>query len=286
MFDSPRRRKRRRLIWPALVTIGVAVGVLVASAGGDTRSTIAYLEDVRGSAADLELAGQSLRDLVGDLSRVDRSEFQSVVSGVDDALAGAADIAAVEPPDQALVGAATLFRLGVESWQQGITGFSSAILTAADDPNDQTAVDDLASAVVLVRAGDRIYDALIDELARSDVPSPVGPMPDVRLLPVDTPITILAPAWVEAARSEAGGLALRPSVRIEQVKTEPEWVTSADGDVVIEATDTINVMVVVSNTGNTEAEPGNLKLTMATQGADPLEETEQVPAISAGANTS
>ena len=287
MFDAPRRRRRRRIIWPVLVTIVAVIVAIVATAGNDTRATISYLEDMRSRSVELTRAGSTLSDLVGDLSRVDRSEFQSVVMGVEEALTAASEVAAQDSPEEALLGVSTLFRLAVESWREGISGVSGAILRAADDPGDAAAVDDLASAVVLVRAGDTIYDALIDELSRDEVPSPVGEMPDVRLLPVDAPVTVLAPAWVSAARSESGGLALRPSVRIEQVATSPEWVTSADGGVVVPATDILDVAVVVGNAGNTEAEAGGtVELTLATAEAEPVVLSRPVPEIAAGASTS
>lgn len=287
MFDSPRRRRRRRIFWPLLATALVAVGLVVATAGGDTRSTINYLEDVQLTALKISRAGSTLSDLVGDLSRVDRSEFSSVVNGVTTALGEAADAADREAPDPELLGAMTLYRLAVDSWSGGIDGFSDAILQAADDPTDESVIDALASAVVSVRAGDDIYGALLDEFARESVPSPVAEMPQVRLLPVDTPITVLAPAWVSAVRSDASGLPMRPSVRIEQVNTTPEWVQSADGSIVVPAVSTtIEVMVVVGNSGNTVTVEGLLELTFTGPEGEPVELEQPVPVIEAGASTS
>lgn len=287
MFDAPRRRRRRRLIWPLLITIAVVIGLVVATAGGDARSTITYLEDVQTSATEISRAGSTLRTLVGDLSRVDRAEFQSVVNGVETALDSAEAIVRDEVPNSEIVGAMTLYRLALESWTEGIEGFEETILRAADDPLDDTVIDDLASAVVAVRAGDQIYGALIDEFARHDVPAPVTAMPEIRLLPVDTPITVLAPAWVSAARSDGSELPIRPSVRIEQVSTDPEWVTSADGSTVVPAvSETIAVMVVVGNSGNTATSRGSLSMRFSGPDAEPVEATESVPVIDAGARTS
>ncbi len=286
MFDAPRRRRRRRLMWPVLATLVVGVGVIVATSGSDARATITYLEEMRTASSDLSRAGASMTALVADLSRVDRAEFESVIGGVEAALARAGEVAAVEQPSQDLIGAATLYRLAVDSWEQGMDGFGVALLEAADNPSSDTVVDELASAVVLVRAGDRIYDALVAELGRPDVPSPVTDMPEVRLLPVDAPVTVLAPAWVSAARSATSRLALRPSVRIEQVATRPEWVTNTDGILVVPATDTVDVVVVVGNDGNVGAEVGNLRLTLLGPDGDPLVLTEEVPEIAAGAQTS
>lgn len=287
MFDQPRKRRRRRIIWPILVTLVVAIGVIVATAGGDARATISYLEEVQLSAQQVARAGATLETLVGDLSRVDRSEFESVVRGVRDSLREAAEVAEMPVPDQELLGAQVLYRLAVDSWSQGIEGFSEAILLAADEPSNQEVIDQLASAVVAVRAGDELYGALLEEFARDDVPSPVGQMPQVRLLPVDTPITVLAPAWVEAARSETSGLAMRPSIRIEQVSTRPEWVQSADGTIVVPAVaDTIDLIVVVGNAGNTPTGEASLSLVFAAQGAEPEELTQPVSPIEPGMSTS
>lgn len=287
MFDAPRRRRRRRLIWPLVITIVVVVGLVVATAGDDTRSTITYLEDVQTSATEISRAGSTLRTLVGDLSRVDRAEFQSVVGGVKTSLDSAEAIVRGEVPSSEIVGAMTLYRLALESWSEGIDGFEDTILRAADDSLDETVIDDLASAVVAVRAGDQIYGALIAEFDREDVPAPVAAMPEIRLLPVDTPITVLAPAWVSAARSDGSELPIRPSVRIEQVSTDPEWVTSANSSIVVPAvSDTISVMVVVGNSGNTATSPGSLAMRFAGPGEEPVEETEPVPIIEPGARTS
>jgi hypothetical protein len=76
-------------------------------------------------------------------------------------------------------------------------------------------------------------------------------------------------------------------VRIEQVATSPEWVTSADGAVVVPATEILDVAVVVGNAGNTEAEAGGtVELTLATAEAEPVVLSRPVPEIAAGASTS
>lgn len=286
MFDPPRRRRRRRLIWPLLVTVVVAIALVVATAGDDARSTIGYLEDMQNSALELSRAGSTLNGLVGDLSRVDRSEFESVVTGVLEALGNAEELVEQDAPVPELVGAVSLYRLALDRWTEGVEGVSDSILRAADDPREEDVVDDLALSVLLVRAGDDIYEALLDELARDEVPAPVAEMPDVRLLPVETPVTVLAPAWVSAARSTASGLQIRPSVRIEQVSTEPEWVTSADGSVVVPIlSDVLDVIVVVANSGNTATTRGQLALVFSGSEAEPVELTEEVPVIAAGAST-
>src|SRR5690606_14988243 len=144
MFDAPRRRRRRRLIWPLVITIVVVVGLVVATAGDDTRSTITYLEDVQTSATEISRAGSTLRTLVGGLSRVDRAEFQSVVGGVKTSLDSAEAIVRGEVPSSEIVGAMTLYRLALESWSEGIDGFEDTILRAADDSLDESVIDDLA----------------------------------------------------------------------------------------------------------------------------------------------
>ncbi len=287
MFDAPKKRRRRRLVWPLLISVVIVVSVLVATAGGDARSTITYLEDVQTTARQIARAGSTLETLVGDLSRVDRTEFESVVEGVRTALDDAGEVAANRAPDDELLGAMTLYRLAVEAWRQGVDGFADAIYLAADEPNNESVVDDVASAVVSVRAGDDIYGALVAEFDREEVPSPVGEMPEVRLLPIDAPITVIAPAWVEAVRSEASGLAIRPSIRIEQVTTKPEMVQSADSQIVVPAVaDTIDVMVVVGNSGNTATGEATLQLTFTGGEGEPVVESAAVPPIEPGASTS
>lgn len=289
MFDPPQKKRRRRIVIPILVTLAVAVVAVAGASGDDTRANISYLEDMHGSAAEVSRAGTALNDLVGDLSRIDRTEFESAVGLVDEALGAAQEVTPGEDPDPALVGATTLYRLAIEQWTEGIDGFSRSLLRAADDSSDREAVDDLANALVQVRAGDRIYQALVEELAREDVPSPVAPMPDVELLPMDDPVTVLAPAWVAAVRSETSGVALRPSVRIEQISSDPEFIMSADGDPVVPAPEdeTVDITVVVANTGNTVSDPAAVELELGSVGSEETTQaSEAVPVIEAASTTS
>lgn len=286
MFDQPRRRRRRRLVWPVLVSLIAAVAVVVYTVGSDAQTTIGYLADLRASAGELARSGTALSDVVADLSRVDRSEFSSVVDQVMASLEEASEVGAEEPPEASLVGAATLFRLAVESWQQGIEGAAEALLAAADDPDDSVAVDELTDAVVLVRAGDRIYQELTEELRRPGTPQPVTPLPEVELLPSDAPLTVLAPAWVQAARSATSELPLRPSIGIQQVSTTPEWVINAEEQLVVPATESLDVAVVVSNSGNAPSGPASLELVLAAGEGDSTVMSELVGGIEAGAQTS
>lgn len=290
MFDSMERtrKRRRRLLVPLLVTVTVVIGLLWSLSGTDARATIAYVEDMRTASEDLGVAGANLSTLVGDLSRVDRAEFVSVVDGVQSALEGAKLVADQDAPEPALAGAAALYRLAVERWTVGISEFSAAILTAADEADSALPESDLAEALVALRGGDRIYAALLDEFERDEVPDPVATLPTVNLLPTDAPISVIAPAWIAAARSVEGSLALHSSIGIEQIATDPEMLVAAADDVVIPATDdAIDVTVVVTNKGNTVSEPATVTiLLVAIDGTEPREVTESVPAIEPGASTS
>jgi hypothetical protein len=172
-----------------------------------------------------------------------------------------------------------LHRQALAAWDAGVSGLGSALLVAADDPTSTVVVDNIANALGELRAGDRLYQDMLIELAREEVPDPAAPMPQVVLMPTTGGLTSLAQAYVLAARSPESNLALRPGLAVSQVATEPEWEVNPEDVVIVPNTDTLTFNVVVSNLGNVISPAVSLNFELSTEEQDPVIFEEPVPTL-------
>jgi hypothetical protein len=101
-----------------------------------------------------------------------------------------------------------------------------------------------------MRSGDDLYETMVEEMQREDVPEPVAPMPDIMIMPTDGQLFDLARLYVAAARSPNNGIALRPGLAVSSVIPQPEWTVDPEGQVVVPNTESIIFSVVISNGGN------------------------------------
>ena len=280
IFDPPTRTRRRwsRLIWPALIAAAVTLAVVVSSAGEETRTELEYLEQIQSQSSKLARSGDALRDVVSRLQRIDRTEFVTVIDGINDDLAEGLTLTDEQPPIVSLVSVHALYRETLETWSDGVSLFATAILTAADEPENTIVVDEVAAALSEIRAGDRSYARMVEAMARDDVPEPLSPMPSVTLMPADARILSLAAAYVDSARSENSALALRPGLRVSQLLAAPEWQENPDGLIVMPSTTEVTFSVVISNTGNIRSAAIPLVLEMI-GGAEPVRLTNEVPEL-------
>ena len=263
----------------------LVVAVVVAGAGRRTRDQIDYLEAMRANLAEVSMSGLKVQDLIGRLSRIDRSEFTATLDDIEAVLAVAIAHAADAPPTSDLVSAAALYRLAVESWSSGISGFREGILDAADNPESVGSTDVLIAALVELRAGDALYLDLVSELEIEGIPEPVSGLPEVALLPMEAPLEVLAGAYVDAARAVSNSLALRPGLAIAQVLAEPEWVRNAEDAIVVPATDSVVFTVVVQNSGNLASSEARVRVTLVGE-EETSEEMLSVPPLGPGVQTS
>jgi hypothetical protein len=274
-----------RLLWPVLITIAAVVAVVISGAGDDTRAELEYLGAVHDEATALSLGGDSLRVVISRLSRIERSELVSATDAIGADLAVAMELAEAGPPSESLVAANALFREAVEAWTVGLSGFTSAILVAADEPGNTAVVDNVANSLSELRSGDRLYAELVQELEREEVPEPVAPMPAVVMLPAEGEIFSLAQAYVEASRSVNSGLALRPGLRVSSLVSNPVWRVSPDDQAVMPATELADFSVVVSNVGNVASTAETLQLTLL-GGPEPVVIEETIRPLEPGEQTS
>ena len=267
-----------RLIWPLLVVGAVIVALVVSSAGEDTRIELEYLEEVQGQAADLARSGDALRDVVSRLQRIERNELVTVVDGIEEDLTAGLDLTEQGPPISSLVAVNALYREALETWNRGITGFEAAILVAADEPDNLGVIDAVADSLAEIRAGDHAYARMVSAMGRDDVPEPLSPMPSVTLMPAEGRLLSLAAAYVDSARSENSGLALRPGLAISQIVPEPEWEVNPEGQAVMPATQSVVFSVVVSNVGNVDSDPAPVVLELI-GGPEAIRMTDEVDTL-------
>jgi hypothetical protein len=260
------------------VVAAVVVALVVSSAGEETRVELDYLGSVQGQSADLARSGDAMRDVVSRLQRIERNELVTVVDGIEQDLAAGLELTEEGPPIDSLIAVNALYREALETWSTGVTRFEAAILNAADQPEDLGAIDGVADALAEIRAGDHAYARMVSAMGRDDVPEPLSPMPAVTIMPAEGRLLGLAAAYVDSARSENSGLALRPGLAISQIVPEPDWQVNPDGQAVLPATTTVVFSVVVSNVGNVDSEPAPLVLELI-GGPEPVRLNDEVDTL-------
>jgi hypothetical protein len=267
-----------------VITAAAVVAVVITSSGDDTRVELQYLDELQESASDLSVGADTLRDVISRLSRIERSELETATTGLRESLATAQDLVDRGPTSDNLVGANAAYRRAVEAWTVGVSGFSSGILTAADDPTNTVVADNIANALAELRAGDRLYSDAVRELEAEEVPDPVAPMPEVLMLPAEGELFTLSLAYVEAARSPNSGIPLRPGLQVASITSDPLWNVDPNDQAIVPATELLSFSVVVNNAGNIASEPEPIELTLAGE-SDPVVISEMIPALEPGQQT-
>lgn len=273
-----------RLLWPAVITAAAVVAVVVSGAGADTRAQLEYLDAMHETASELSLGGETLRVVISRLSRIERTELVTATDGIREDLEAALELVEAGPPSASLVAANAVYRQALESWTVGVSGFTSGILAAADDPSSTVVVDNIANALAELRSGDRLYTDLVRELGMEGVPEPVGPMPEIVMLPAEGELLTLSLAYVEASRSVNSGIALRPGLEVASISSNPLWNVNPDDRAVVPSTELVSFSVVVGNAGNVASEPERVELTVG-GASEPVVLSEMVPILEPGEQT-
>ena len=239
--------------------IAVVVVALAAITGDSTA--VLYAEDLREQAVVVSRKAGVFQDVLTRISSVDRVELVSVVDEIEGAISDARGFTqSVEnPPDEAAA-VTVLFGLALDSWEQGTLDLERALLAAADGTGASTAEDLAVNALLDLRAGDRLYAASVEQLAKSEVTQPVSPMPAVSFLPANYPIVAGAATFIASAAAEGSPLELRAQLQITNLTTEPAWVVDAEGGVTVEFTEQLTFKVVISNAGNARSESSEVTL--------------------------
>jgi hypothetical protein len=252
-----------RILLPILVAFAAILAVIASAAGEETRAELEYLTRMRAQAAELSRDGDTLRAVISRLHRIDRDEFVTAIDGIREDIETGLDYVEQAPPTEDLLPVRALYRTALNSWEKGIVGYASAVLTAADDPESVTVIDVMADALAELRAGDNIYVDLQALYGAFEGGSqPVSALPPVVLMPAQGPIVNLSQAYIDSARNPNNGLPLRPGLSVSQVISNPEWQVDPDDEAVVPATESIDFSVVVTNTGNVISEPESVVLSL------------------------
>lgn len=248
-----RTRRRRRWLIPLLLVTALLVAIGLSQAA--TPSTPLLAEDLRSQALQVSRRAEVFQDMLIRMGSVDRVELQTVT---DEALARLTGIrtglSELEDPPGEIVAVLVLFDLALESWSDGVGGFAEHLLAAADGDASVGLNDLVLDDLLELRDGDRLYREMLTALAAADVTQPVSPMPDIRFLPDAYPIAPAAQTLLAQARVDGSPLALRSSLAVEQVTTMPEWVLDTQETLVVDATESLVVRVVVTNAGNARSD--------------------------------
>jgi hypothetical protein len=270
-----------RLVVPLLVIGVVILGIVVTASGAETRSQIDYLTRLQADATRVAQGGAALPGVTTRLSTISREEFVTamdiVVSDLEEALAFGDE----EPPTAAVLPVRALYRQAVTAWHQGATALTEAILHAADNPNDNAAVDRLVAALAQLRVGDSVWAQLMAEMERDDVPEPLSPLPEVVMSPASGPLLTVALVYTEAARAETNTLGLRPGLRVSQLVSDPAWQVDSNDQAVVPVTEQVVFSVVMSNVGNVDSIAQELILRLE-GGAEPVQAAMTVEPLAPG----
>jgi hypothetical protein len=273
-----------RLLWPVLIVAAVVLAVVVTAAGEQTRVELEYLDQIRTQAIDLSRSGASLREVMPMVRTIDRDEFTTVFDSVGASLDVGLAFVADPPPTDTLVPVWVMYRQILLTWQSGVDGLSTAILQAADHPDDVGVETDVADALVALRAGDNLYADFQEEFDLEGVPDPVNPLVDVTLSPADTDVLSLASSYVAAAQTSTSSLGLRPGLEVSQIISDPKWQINVDGRPVVPNTDTIRFSTVITNSGNVASGPETVEMTL-TDGSETMRTQAEVRALSPSGQT-
>jgi hypothetical protein len=287
IFDPPPKSRRRavaRFLWPTLIVIAVVVAVVVSAAGEETRTELAYLDEIRSQASELARSGFVISDIMSRLAEINREEFTTAFEGVTTDIDVAVDFVANEPPTESLIPVWSLYRQVVESWSAGVDGLVTSILQTADDPEDETAFNIVGEALADLRTGDKIYQSLQAEFEREEIPKPVAPLAVVRLSPTETGLFSQTQSYVAAAQRSTNGLGLRPGLRVSQVVAEPKWEINVERQAVVPTTETIVFTAVITNAGNIASQVESVQMRL-TGGAESVAAAAEVPPLEPNGQT-
>jgi hypothetical protein len=280
-LDRPRTR-RHRYLWPLIVTVVVIAALGLARINDEAAAAVEYLDGIRLSAKSLSGAASSFASLGAEIGATDRARFQTVIDKVTADLETAAGAVAEPPGAGSLVGVASLYRLTLSTWKSGVATFAEGMFASADEGGAGS--DRIYAGLEQVAAGDSLYQGVLAELARDDVPDPIGDLPELRFLDPSLPAGTLARLFAMAAASPNSPLRLRADLAVGQVNSVPDWVADPDGNLVVAATESLTIEVVVVNHGNAGAPAQVVNLEVLSPEGSELRQ-ENLSALSAGSQT-
>lgn len=280
VFDPPppRRRALTRIIWPILIGAAVIIALIVSASGQETRAELQYLEEMQADLLEIAKAGDALGDVARTLRRIERTEFVTVIDGVQADLSIGLEFVSQDPPTPSLLPIRAMYRQALVAWDKGVEGYGASVLAAADDPESTIVLDSMADSLAELRAGDNLYADLLVDMEDPEVPNALTDMPAVTLTPGGGTLVGLSASYINAARAPSSGLALEVGLAISQIVSDPEWELNPSDEVIVPFTESIVFSVVVTNVGNIRSEQETVELVLF-GGQEQLSQTAGVGAL-------
>ncbi len=283
----PERRRRRRTPLVLLIVATVAVVFFLAGrARSDTRASVAYLDAARIVTTDhADLARQFRSDVLGRLTILDRDELELLTGRfVEEARAGRDQLDGLEVTPTVAKSAAEL-SLALDSWEAGLEAFAPAAFDVVDHPADVAPIDRLNGVMTDLLVGDRAYARFLEDVSGVDLGVEFT-FPEVSYLP-DSLGALRRIDGLLAALDAAQNLHLVRDLEVTAVRLEPpESAVEESGQLVLPATDTLQVSVVVANQGNQREEGVRVSVTLqSSTGSLLYQDTIDGDALDAGAST-
>ncbi len=285
--DRSRRRRRWRLVIPAVVTV---IALLFWAAGNfqsDTLASTAFHDAARDLGTTQALNAESFNQLVTSPVSLDRDRY---IAQLDQIQASVAESLVSLPAEEELSpqtrGTLRLAIRMLESWQRGLEKYEEATLAVVDQPANTVAVAELGDALASLAVGDGLYAVLAEEVAllRADLEITASDMPPVAYLPPagTTPDFLgMLVNRLQAAQTLVG----RRGIVIANVVTVPEPTGGLENGVTrLPFVEMLEVQVVVSNNGNLPEENLTVLVQLKSQLGNLItQQTRRVAIIETGA---
>jgi len=282
-FPSRSRSSRGRW-WLLALLLVVALGWTLNALINTTRTETTLGEELRSHTITLDRAARSFVRLIERIDTADRSELASIITQSRESI-GAVTVALEqsEEQDSSLV---VLLGTSLTLWEEGLERFENAFLSAVDDPFNYVVEEQLTTALVSIRSGDRIYQAFLERIGTDPGIQSFSEFRTVVFLPVVYPVVDTAQFLATFARLSRPTLEFTADLGIEQVTSHPEWVSDMEGRPVIIPTESFDLLVVVANRGNVEVvEETSIQLTIWPPGQAVLSRELAVPPLAPGEKT-
>ena len=279
-----RPRPSRGKWWLLALALALGLGWAFNTLVNTSRTETTLGEELRSHTITLDRAARSFVRLIEQIDSADRSELASIITQSRESI-GAVSAALDESaePDNSLT---ILLDTSLDLWDEGLERFENAFLSAVDDPFNYVVEEQLTTALVSIRSGDRIYRVFLEKTVTDPEVQSFSDFRTVVFLPPEYPVVDTSQFLATFARLSRPTLELTANLGIEQVTSHPEWVSDLDGYPVIIPTDSFDLLVVVANRGNVEVvEETSLQLNIWPPGDVIQSRVLAVPPLAPGEKT-
>ena len=282
-FPSRSRPSRPRW-WLLAILLVLGLGWTLNALINTSRTETTLGEELRSHTITLDRAARSFVRLIEQIDTADRSELASIITQSRESI-GAVTVA-LEQSDEQDNSLVILLGTSLDLWEEGLERFENAFLSAVDDPFNYVVQEQLTSALVSIRSGDRIYQTFLGRIGTEPGIQSFSDYRTVVFLPNQYPVVDTAQFLTTFARQSRPSLEFHTDLAIEQVASHPEWISDLEGRPVIIPTDSFDLLVVVANRGNAQApEETLLELSIWPPGETIQTRVLDVPSLQPGEKT-